>query len=74
MPCVIACGLAFSVGIGYSVISPAVVILPILFPLIFTNQSAPSVPLVIPTGPDAGVGIGYSVISPEVETLPILLT
>ena len=61
------------VGMGYSVITPDVVIRPILLladPSV--NHSAPSGPAVMPDGPPPGMG--YSMITPEVVIRPILLT
>src|SRR5262245_5193491 len=46
---------------GYSaVITPEVVIRPILFPVVSTNHSAPSGPATMPWGRLAGVGMGWS--------------
>src|SRR5262249_7452456 len=61
----IAAGNAASVGIGYSVMTPAGVILPMLFPLLSVNhmlRSSP--PSVIPAGWLLVVGIGNSVRTP----------
>src|SRR5436189_1593237 len=66
-------------GIGYSVITPAGVILPIWLPKFCVNHKLPSGPAVIPTGklvfPYGVLGalrIGYSVITPVGVILPIL--
>jgi len=47
---VIPWGPLLAVGTGYSVITPAVVMRPILFPAYSVNHSAPSGPAVIPPG------------------------
>ena len=60
------------VGIGFSVITPAVVIRPIWFRTGSVNHSAPSGPAVISPGELAGLGMGNSVICPLVVILPIL--
>src|SRR5262245_47220355 len=57
---------------GYSVITPAVVIRPILLVPVSVNQSAPSGPVVIATVPLLA-SKGYSVITPAVVIRPILL-
>ena len=49
------------VGTGNSVITPAGVIFPILFPKYSPNHRLPSGPAEIPYGPLAPVWIGYSV-------------
>lgn len=72
-PVVIPCGRAFAVGRPYSLISPFVLIFPILLPRLSTNPRAPSGPEVTPTGPAPAVGMGYSIISSLVVILPILL-
>src|ERR1700758_4942394 len=59
-------------GKGNSVITPAVVIRPILLPAFSTNHRLPSGPAVIPSGDALAVGIGYSVIVPDVVMRPIL--
>src|SRR5258706_403686 len=56
-----------TVGIGNSVITPAVVMRPILSPS-SVNHSAPAGPVVMP----AGAGTGNSVITPAVVMRPIL--
>src|SRR5215813_694015 len=61
-----------SPAIGNSVITPPVVIRPILLAL-SVNHRAPSGPSVIPEGSPDAVGTGYSVNTPEVVTRPILL-
>src|SRR2546426_7013076 len=60
------------VGIENSVITPAVVILPILFAFSSSNHKFPSGPAVIPAGPGGPVGIENSVITPAVVIFPIL--
>ena len=62
-----------SVGIGYSVICPAGVILPIWSSAYSVNQRLPSGPTVIPIGWLLPVGIGYSVICPAGVIRPIRL-
>ena len=62
-----------AVGIGNSVMTPAVVIRPILLPLLSVNQRLPSGPAVMPRGTASGVGIGNSVTTPAVVIRPILL-
>ena len=52
----IAKGALLGLGIGYSVMAPAVVMLPIWPALDSVNHSAPSGPEVIPRGPLLGVG------------------
>src|SRR5579864_3983507 len=59
-PVVMPLGLEEGVSTGYSMITPAVVMRPIL-PTPSVNQSAPSGPAVIATVKLEGVGIGYSV-------------
>src|SRR5215472_8277458 len=61
-----------AVGIVNSVIMPAVVIRPILFPSISVNQILPSGPATMPPGPDAAVGTGNSVTVPEGVIRPVL--
>src|SRR2546428_7213241 len=64
-----------AVGMGTSVMAPAGVILPTLFPLPSVNQTLPSGPAPIPPSafsPPA-VGTGYSVTTPAVGVLPMLL-
>jgi hypothetical protein len=61
-PCVIAEGYEDAVGIAYSVIEPAVVILATLLAFSSTNHRLPSGPEVMPVGLEAAVGIGYSTI------------
>src|SRR3989442_1155982 len=63
------------VGAGYSVITPAVVILPSWLTLKLTsvNQRLPSGPTVMPNGSLFGVGTGYSIIAPVVVMRPMLL-
>src|SRR5271163_3414135 len=51
------------VGIGNSVITPAVVMRPILLAFISVNHSAPSGPTVMPWGELLAVGIGNSVMA-----------
>src|SRR6267378_434645 len=75
-------GKALLVGIGNSVITPAVVILPTLLPPIgptvpsaipsSVNQRLPSGPAAIPYGKLLLVGMGYSVTAPAVVIFPIL--
>src|SRR6188474_1124408 len=60
-PAVISWGALGLVGIGNSVMAPAVVIRPILCPFSSVNQSAPSGPAVMPAGRLTGVGTGNSV-------------
>jgi hypothetical protein len=60
-----------ALGTGYSVITPAVVMRPILLPPYSVNQSAPSGPAVIDCGSLLAVGTGYSVIAPAVVMRPI---
>jgi hypothetical protein len=69
---VIQSGLLDAVGIGYSVMVPAVLIRPILLPSNSVNQSAPSGPAVMPPGSLEAVGIGYSLSVPAVPIRPIL--
>src|SRR5258708_34898727 len=61
-PILMPMGPLLTVGIGNSVITPAVVMRPML--LLFTNHSAPSRPAVVPIGALAVPGIGNSVITP----------
>src|SRR5258707_13410636 len=70
---VISVGALTAVGTGNSVITPAVVIRPILLPTCSANHSAPSGPVVMPAGVPPAVGIGNSVITPAVVMRPILL-
>jgi hypothetical protein len=65
-------GWLLDVGIGYSVITPAVVICPILLTPGSVNQSAPSGPAAMPMGP-LFVAVGNSVNTPSVVIRPILL-
>src|SRR5436309_2401970 len=58
---------------GYSVICPAGVIRPMLFPLTSVNHRLPSGPAVIPRGALTAVGTGNSVIDPAVVIRPIWL-
>src|SRR5262249_36969749 len=55
-----------AVGMGNSVIAPATVTRPILWPLISANHTAPSGPTVMPSGRAPGVGMGNSVTTPAV--------
>src|SRR5262249_3069366 len=71
-PVVIPKGPLLGLGIGNSVITPAVVIRPILLVSFSVNHSAPSGPVVISQVPRP-VGIGNSVITPAVVIRPILL-
>src|SRR6267143_1645133 len=71
-PAVIASGTLRLVGIGNSVITPAVVILPTLFPADSANHRLPSGSAVIPIGTLPAVGIGNSVITPPGVILPTL--
>ncbi len=57
-PLVISPGPLFAVGTGYSVITPAGVILPILFAAVSVNQRLPSGPAVMPWGWLFAVGRG----------------
>jgi hypothetical protein len=57
---------------GNSVITPAVVIRPMLS-VLSVNQRFPSGPTVIPRGPLKGVGMGNSVMTPVVVIRPMLL-
>ncbi len=57
-PFVMFWGFALGVGIGKSVVTPSVVILPILLASVSVNQRAPSGPSVIPYGVLFGVGAG----------------
>src|SRR6266853_1428943 len=61
------------VGIGNSVITPAVVMRPILLAFCSVNHRAPSGPVVMIWGSLLAVGIGNSVITPAVVMRPILL-
>ncbi len=54
-------------------ITPSVVIFPILFPSVSVNQRLPSGPVAMPSGWPGAVGIGNSVITPAVVMRPILL-
>src|SRR5512142_562116 len=63
-----------AVGMANSVITPAVVIRPILLPSASVNQRAPSGPAVMPAGALFGVGTANSVITPAVVIRPILLS
>ena len=60
-------------GSAYSVITPAVVIRPILLPLDSVNHSAPSGPAVMSARNASGVGSGYSVSWPSLVSRPIAL-
>jgi hypothetical protein len=63
-----------AVGIVNSlVMTPAVVMRPILLPVFSANHSAPSGPTVMPKGWLLAVGIGNSVITSAVVMRPILL-
>ena len=66
-------GPLFVVGMENSVITPAVVMRPILFFEVSVNHIAPSGPLVIPSGNAATVGSAYSVTVPLVVVRPTLL-
>lgn len=57
----------------YSVMTPAVVILPILSPLNSVNHKLLSGPTVMESGPLFAVGVAYSVTTPPVVIRPILL-
>src|SRR5215813_13829809 len=70
-PILMAMGPLLTVGIGNSVITPAVVMRPML--LLFTNHSAPSGPVVMPDGALLVPGIGNSVTTPAVVMRPMLL-
>lgn len=59
-------------GTTYSLITPAVVIRPILLTLGSTNQRALSGPDVMPLSPIKEAGKGYSVMAPDVLIRPIL--
>jgi hypothetical protein len=59
-PAIMLVGELLPVGIGNSVMIPAVVIRPILFTSSSVNQSAPSGPAVMPWGLLLAVGIGNS--------------
>src|ERR1017187_7062512 len=76
-PPVIELGLALSIGRGYSVITPKVVIRPTLLAVppcpLSVNQSAPSDEAVMPEIAFCGVGRGYCVRPPAVVMRPILL-
>ena len=65
-------GCAFGVGIGYSVIAPCVVILPIWSLKRSVNQRLPSAPTVIPYGPLSCHSSGNSVIVPLGVMRPIV--
>ena len=65
-------GLLLDCASGYSVITPLVVMRPILLPADSVNQSAPSGPVMIQTGTLLGVGIWNSVMTPAVVIRPIL--
>src|ERR1700693_1047371 len=71
-PAVMPAGAELGVETGNSVITPAVVIRPILFAEISVNQRFPSDPAAIPTGKLPAVGMENSVISPAVVIRPIL--
>src|SRR5579871_2497221 len=58
--------------VGYSVITPEVVIRPNLPVPLSVNHSAPSGPVVMSHGPLYDAGTGYAVIAPDVVILPIL--
>ena len=62
-----------AVGRVNSVMTPAVVIRPILSLVCSVNQRAPSGPVVIPAGPLSAVGMVNSVMTPAVVIRPILL-
>src|ERR1700680_1316100 len=59
-PTVIPVGVVFAVGIGYSLMAPAVVIRATFAPSV--NHNAPSGPAVMSLGKAFAVGFGYSVI------------
>src|SRR4051812_7981867 len=71
-PVVMPPGRLLAVGIGYSVMAPAVVIRPIWLTEGSVNQRAPSGPVVMKKAPEFAVGIGYSVNAPAVVIRPIL--
>ena len=71
-PAVIPNGRLPAVGTGNSVITPAGVIRPILFPMTSVNHRLPSGPTVIPLGKLPAVGTGNSVIAPAGVIRPIL--
>jgi len=58
----------------YSVMTPAVVILPILPAVISVNHRLLSGPTVMENGPLFAVGVAYSVTTPAVVIRPILLS
>ena len=60
-------------GIGYSVMTPEVVILPILSPLYSVNHRFPSAPAATKAGLLLAVGMGNSVITPAVVILAMPL-
>src|SRR5437773_1562074 len=60
-------------GIGYSVMTPEVVILPILSPLYSVNHRFPSAPAATKAGLLLAVGVGNSVITPAVVILAMPL-
>src|SRR6266498_3502611 len=68
-PAPMSAGPLSTVGMGNSVMAPAVVIRPILLPPNSANQTAPSGPAVIPEGKLVAVGIGSSVIARPPATL-----
>jgi hypothetical protein len=57
----------------YSVMTPSVVMRPILLEYSSANQSAPSGPAVIPLGLELAVGTVNSLMTPSVVMRPILL-
>ena len=57
---------------AYSVITPVVVIRPMLWAALSVNHNAPSEPVAMDWGMLLAVGIAYSVIVPEVVMRPIL--
>ena len=72
-PAVMLLGLAFARGLAYSVMTPAGVIEPILFPVLSVNHILPSGPAAIERGYEAGVGTGKLSTTPVVVIRPILL-
>src|SRR6266542_2589633 len=72
-PAPMSAGPLSTVGMGNSVMAPAVVIRPILLPPNSANQTAPSGPAVIPEGKLVAVGIGSSVIARPPATLARLV-
>jgi len=66
-------GPALGVGTGNSVMTPAVVMRPILLPAFSQNHSAPSAAGVIPIGRASGVGVANSTKLPSLGFIrPIL--